>query len=92
MSDGSRGEAAQGFVEKTGAGTKVLCPECGGDHPRRLERKGFLQSKIYPLFGYFPWHCPECKSTYMLRKRHRRKSKRKEEYLSRDAVKKDQNS
>ncbi len=92
MSDGSRSQAAEGFVDKAGASTKVLCPECGGDHPRRVERKGFLQRKVYPIFGYYPWFCPDCKSTFAMRKRHRRKSKRKEEYLSRDAVKKDQES
>lgn len=89
MSEGSHTEAAEGFVDQSGAITKVLCPECGSDHPRRLERKGFLQTRIYPIFGYFPWMCGACKATFLMRKRYRRKSKRKEEYVSRDAESKD---
>jgi len=77
--DGSRSKAAEEDVEKGSVSTKVFCPECGGDGPRRLERKGFMQMRVYPLFGYFPWTCPNCKSSFMLRKRHRRKSKRKKE-------------
>lgn len=89
MSDGSRGEAAKGFVEKVAVSPKILCPECGGDRPRRLERKGFLQTQIYALFGYFPWLCTDCKKTFMTRKRYRRKSKSKEEYVARESGKKD---
>jgi hypothetical protein len=58
--------------------SKVLCPNCGGSHPRRLERKGFLQERVYPLFGYYPWVCGACKSTFLMRKRYRRKSKEKD--------------
>ncbi len=89
MSNASHTDAAEGFADKSGAGTKVLCPECGSDHPRRLERKGFLQTKIYPLFGYYPWICTGCKTTFLMRKRYRRKSKHKEEYVSRDQATKE---
>jgi hypothetical protein len=85
VSDGSRTEAAAGFVDQAGARTDILCPECGSDQPRRLERKGFLQTRIYPIFGYYPWICGGCKVTFIMRKRYRRKSKSKEEYVSRDA-------
>lgn len=88
MSNGSHSEAAKGFVDKAGAGAKTLCPQCGGDRPRRLERKGFLQTRIYPLFGYYPWMCMDCKAVFLARKRYRRKSKRKEEYVSREQGKK----
>ena len=85
MSDINHTEAAEGFVDKADSASRVTCPECGSDHPRRLERKGFLQMKIYPIFGYYPWTCGACKTTFMMRKRQRRKSKRTEEYVSRDA-------
>jgi hypothetical protein len=80
----SRGEAVEGFVDQAGTRIGVLCPECGSDQPRRIERKGFLQTRIYPLFGYYPWMCGACKTSFYMRKRQRRKSKRKEEYISRD--------
>jgi transposase-like protein len=76
---GSGSDTAPGYVEKTGATAKVQCPSCGADHPRRLERKGFLQERVLPLLGYYPWVCVSCKSTFLMRKRYRRKSK-KDEY------------
>lgn len=75
---GSGLDAASAYREKTSAMSKVLCPNCGGSHPRRLERKGFLQERVYPLFGYYPWVCGACKSTFLMRKRYRRKSKEKD--------------
>lgn len=78
MTTGSRSETAPGYVEQAGAAPKVRCPSCGNDHPRRLERKGFLQERVYPLFGYYPWLCQACKSTFLIRKRYRRKAKKKD--------------
>ncbi|MGA7341790.1 MAG: hypothetical protein WBE72_00935 [Terracidiphilus sp.] len=78
MPYGSRTEAAERFVGQAGSSTKVQCPSCGSDHPRRMERKGFLQTKIYPLFGYYPWVCGACRATFLKRKRYRRKSKQRE--------------
>jgi transposase-like protein len=75
---GNRSEAAQGFVDQAGSSTNVQCPSCGSKNPRRLERKGLLQTKIYPLFGYYPWMCGACKETFLMRKRYRRKAKKKE--------------
>jgi DNA-directed RNA polymerase subunit RPC12/RpoP len=75
---GSGSEAAAGYVEQAAATPKIRCPQCGGDHPRRLERKGFLQDRVYPLFGYYPWVCGACKSIFLMRKRYRRKTKKKE--------------
>lgn len=89
MAQGNHTEAAEGFAHQSQAGAQanagVLCPECGSDRPRRVERKGFLQMKVYPAFGYYPWMCGACKHIFLARKRHRRKSKRKEEYISRDS-------
>jgi hypothetical protein len=78
VTTGSRSDTAPGFVEKAEAAPKVLCPNCGNNHPRRMERKGFLQMRVYPLFGYYPWVCGACKSTFMARKRYRRKTKKKD--------------
>ena len=51
----------------------MLCPNCQSPSFHRAKRKGFLQSRIAPLFGYYPWHCTQCKSNCMLRKRGERR-------------------
>jgi len=53
---------------------KLICPTCGDAIMRRLQRKIFLERVIYPLFGYFPWECPVCRKSRLLRTRHRRRS------------------
>ncbi|HTW60818.1 MAG TPA: hypothetical protein VMD55_03360 [Terracidiphilus sp.] len=78
MTMGDSSDTAPGYVEQADATAKIRCPSCGDGGPRRLERKGFLQEKVYPLFGYYPWLCATCKSTFLMRKRYRRKSKKKE--------------
>jgi hypothetical protein len=78
VSIGNESRVAEGLVEKTEVGSKVYCPGCGNDRPRRVERKGFMQLRIYPLFGYFPWYCKECRQYFLLRKRYRRKSSKKQ--------------
>jgi hypothetical protein len=50
----------------------AVCPECGSQHLRRLPRQGFLQRKIYASFGYYPWECPICRNSFLLRKRGKR--------------------
>jgi|HubBroStandDraft_1064217.scaffolds.fasta_scaffold546802_2 predicted RNA-binding Zn-ribbon protein involved in translation (DUF1610 family) len=69
---------ATGFAGQAGATTKTRCPNCGDGRPRRMERKGFLQERLLPMLGYYPWVCGMCKSTFVMRKRYRRKSKKKE--------------
>ena len=56
----------------------IRCPHCGNDRPRRVERATFMEKKIFPMFGYYPWMCGFCKSSFMARKRYRRKSQKKE--------------
>jgi hypothetical protein len=68
-------EAAQSTVQVRES-TRLHCPHCGCAPVRRLQRKGFLQNKVYPLFGYFPWVCMTCKMSSMLRKRQERRSKK----------------
>ena len=88
MPERGRIGTAKGFVERTGSGARILCPKCGGSDPHRRERKGFWQMKVYPLFGYYPWTCPDCRSHFMIQKRYRRKSVQSEEPVSRQLVKK----
>jgi len=57
---------------------RVRCKHCGNARVFRLFRHGFLQSTIYPLFGYYPWKCKACKESMMLRSRKRSRSKKKE--------------
>jgi hypothetical protein len=45
------------------------CPYCGNEQMRRLARRGFLQNRVYPLLGLFPWECFACRKTRMLRRR-----------------------
>jgi ribosomal protein L37AE/L43A len=58
--------------------SKACCPKCGNDRPRRLERKGWLQQRFYPLFGYYPWQCRGCRAVFLLRKRFRRRREKVE--------------
>jgi len=53
----------------------MQCTKCGSNL-RRLARKGFLQKEIFPRFGYYPWECPVCHGTIMLKKRYQRKTHR----------------
>ncbi len=46
-----------------------ICRGCGGHHLRRVGRNGFLQVKLFPLFGYYPWECSACRRTQLLRQR-----------------------
>ena len=57
------------IVEANSANERVLCDECGSDKVHRIFRKGFLQKRIYPLFGFYPWRCKGCGLCLMLRKR-----------------------
>ena len=38
-----------------------------------MERRGFLQIKILPIFGYYPWLCGVCRTSFLTRKRYRRR-------------------
>jgi len=57
------------------------CPECHSSKIQRIKRKGFFQTRLASIFGYYPWHCSECRKDHLLkargvRKRIRTKSKR----------------
>jgi hypothetical protein len=40
-----------------------------------MQRVGFLQIKILPIFGFYPWRCPECKTRFLLRTRGTKRKK-----------------
>jgi hypothetical protein len=63
-------------VSKAKSGT--CCKFCGSERLFRVFREGYLQEKIYPIFGYYPWKCKACKHYMMLRKRKTSRSKAKE--------------
>jgi DNA-directed RNA polymerase subunit RPC12/RpoP len=60
---------AGNIAEANSADERVHCEDCGSDEVYRLVRKGFLESKIYPLFGIYPWRCKGCGLRLMMRKR-----------------------
>ena len=37
----------------------MKCSKCGTQSVR-MERSGFLQSRIYSLIGLYPWRCSTC--------------------------------
>jgi ribosomal protein L40E len=39
----------------------MVCRKCGADALRRENRQGFLQLKVFPLFGLYPWECVVCR-------------------------------
>ncbi len=49
--------------------SEIVCATCGSRRLRRLPRIGFLQQKVYPLMGYYPWECPICRQVKLFRKR-----------------------
>src|SRR5579863_371262 len=49
-------------------GDNCSCAHCG-ERMRRLGRKGFLQSKLFPVFGFYPWECLACRSKRLMRSR-----------------------
>jgi DNA-directed RNA polymerase subunit RPC12/RpoP len=75
VSVGNESHIAEGLIERAEIGPNVFCPNCGFNRPRRVERKGLMQKYIYPMFGFFPWHCRECHHQFLLRKRDRPRSR-----------------
>ena len=69
------------LAEHAGIKEKWQCPTCGSRRLRRLERMGFLQNKVYSMFGYYPWRCGTCKTSFYLRRRSFLKGTREKEYF-----------
>jgi hypothetical protein len=66
------------LVERARVEERLSCKHCGSGRVFRVFRLGYLQEKIYPLFGFYPWKCRSCKGYSMLHKRKRSRSKQKE--------------
>ena len=69
--EGARGALAEEIVRAGKRRDLVYCPACGGDRVYRVERRGILQKRVYPILGFYPWQCKECGAVVMLRKRNR---------------------
>jgi hypothetical protein len=66
----------EGVAERLAEEPPIRCSKCGKGHLHRVARRGFLQTKVYPLFGYYPWECSACRRISLVRKRlERRRSK-----------------
>lgn len=50
-------------------GPYVECQRCKDETMQRIRRRGFLQKRVYPLFGYYPWKCMRCKQLLFKRVR-----------------------
>jgi len=48
------------------------CPKCGvPGGMSRQQRYGFLQTKILPLLGLYPWECLHCRRLSYFRRRYK---------------------
>ncbi|UWZ84772.1 hypothetical protein [Occallatibacter riparius] len=45
------------------------CPHCGVRALYRRERRGFLQCRVFPRLGFYPWRCASCRRSALLRLR-----------------------
>lgn len=72
------GTLAGELIEVPNARTRTCCKKCGSERIYRLFREGYLQEKIYPILGFYPWRCKACKHSMMLRKRKNSRSSSKE--------------
>jgi ssDNA-binding Zn-finger/Zn-ribbon topoisomerase 1 len=63
--------SAESVPEARSTREQIVCQRCGSEKVHRVFREGFLQERILPLFGYYPWRCKNCGNLEMLRKRRR---------------------
>jgi hypothetical protein len=60
----------------------MICRICGDPSSHRCKRHGFLQKRIYPIFGLYPWECLTCGTVILYRAR---KEPHSQEGSSRDS-------
>jgi len=48
---------------------KMTCPSCAEVELTRVARHGFLQERVYPKFGMYPWECTQCRQIFLLKSR-----------------------
>jgi DNA-directed RNA polymerase subunit RPC12/RpoP len=70
-----QGSPAGTLGKTTAVKDRVYCQKCGSGRVYRVEREGFMQERIYPLFGYYPWRCELCGVYMMLKKRNRARTR-----------------
>lgn len=63
----------------------ITCPFCKIGTLRREAREGFLENKLFPLVGYFPWSCYACRKRKMVRDRGSKKQRSAESDVSTSA-------
>jgi DNA-directed RNA polymerase subunit RPC12/RpoP len=63
------GTPAVNMAGTTVADAGLHCDECGSDEVYRIFRRGYLQEKIYPLLGFYPWRCKRCGMRLITRER-----------------------
>jgi len=47
----------------------MQCRQCQKGELFRVEREGFLQTKVLPRWGYYPWKCSLCHARTLLKSR-----------------------
>jgi len=52
------------------------CPDCGTAYMRRLYRRGFMQTVVLALLGFYPWECPVCRKPHYYKERHQKRQNR----------------
>lgn len=53
--------------EEVNSLSKRLCKQCGSDHLRRVNRRGWTQVRLLPMLGFYPWECTLCRSKIFYR-------------------------
>ena len=71
----ARANLAQSTSAEHSTRARMLCPQCGSAALYRMYRNGFMQTRIYPFLGYYPWGCKRCGVQMMLRKRRLHKAR-----------------
>lgn len=51
------------------------CSHCGCKELVRVRRSGFLEVRLLPLLGFYPWKCADCRSKFLLRHRGKKTKK-----------------
>jgi hypothetical protein len=47
------------------------CPNCQYEEIERSKRRGFVEKRIYSLFGFYPWRCVGCGWRFFIRARYK---------------------
>jgi hypothetical protein len=56
------GPSVSATYEEVNPLSKRVCKHCGSGHLRRLNRRGWAQMRLLPVFGVFPWECTLCRT------------------------------